>query len=85
MEDCVTQIVPVVAPKNHKTDIQNGGANVKKGMSRASIEEKLRIAKMESETAGFIHSRDLHRHIQRLEKLLKKLNSEQTMQAEKKK
>ena len=85
MEDRVTQIVPVAVLKNHKTAVQNGGVDVKKGMSKEAIEEKLKEAKMESETAGFIHSRDLRKHIQRLEKLLKKLNSEQTMQTERKK
>jgi hypothetical protein len=53
---------------------QKGGGIVKKGLSREAIEAKLRYAKMELETAGFIHSRDLRKHIFRLEKMLRKMH-----------
>ena len=49
---------------------------MKKEMSREVIEAKLRYARMELETAGFIHSRDLRKHIFRLEKMLKRMKSE---------
>ena len=46
---------------------------MKKEMSKEAIEAKLRCARMELETAGVIHSRDLRKHIYRLEKMLKRV------------
>ncbi len=84
MEDRLIQTMPAAASQKQLTVIKKGVANVKKGMSREAIEEKLKKVKMESETAGFIHLRDLRKHIRRLEKQLKGLNAAQTIQAERK-
>ncbi len=47
-----------------------------KNMQREVIETKLQLAKIELETAGLIHSRDLRKHIYRLEKILKRMKPE---------
>ena len=47
-----------------------------KNMPREIIETKLQLAKIELETAGFIHSCDLRKHICRLEKMLKRMKPE---------
>ena len=47
-----------------------------KNMQREVIETKLQLAKIELETAGLIHSRDLRKHIYRLEKMLKRMKPE---------
>jgi hypothetical protein len=44
---------------------------VKKDIPREAIEAKLNLAKRELEFAGPIHSRDLRKHICRLERTLK--------------
>lgn len=49
---------------------------MKKNMPIEVIETKLQLAKIELETAGCIHSRDLRKHIHRLEKMLKRMKPE---------
>ena len=49
---------------------------MKKDMPGEGIKTKLQLAKKELETAGPIHSRDLRKHIYRLEKMLKRMKIE---------
>ncbi len=56
---------------NEKLFYRNGEVIVKKDLPREVIEAKLKLAKTELESAGFIHSRDLRKHIRRLERTLK--------------
>ena len=48
---------------NVKHFFRNGEVVVKKDLPRDEIEAKLKMAKTELESAGFIYSRDLRKHI----------------------
>lgn len=77
MENHVIQIIPCsVTSRCEAVGCRKGGGTVKKDITREAIEAKLRYARMELETAGFIHSRDLRKHIHGLEKMLKRMKSE---------
>ena len=76
MDNHVMQIIPGSAPDRCETAFGKGGSIMNKNMPREVIETKLQLAKIELETAGFIHSRDLRKHIYRLEKMLKRMKPE---------
>ncbi len=76
MDNRVMQIIPGSAPNRCEVTVEKGGSIMKKVMPREVIETKLQLVKIELETAGFIHSRDLRKHIHRLEKMLKRMKVE---------
>ena len=76
MDNHVMQIIPGSAPGRCETAFGKRGSIMNKNMPREVIETILQLAKIELETAGFIHSRDLRKHIHRLEKMLKRMKPE---------
>ncbi len=68
MDNRVMQIIPGSAPNRCEVTVGKGGSIMKKVMPREAIETKLQLAKVELETAGLIHSRDLRKHLSGLKR-----------------